>query len=160
MVAFIALLNFSARYKKNKGEIKMKKITVLRLTLAIGGMVSCSKISGNPEEEFKAFAMETIKITETATEKLNNAANGKEAGDVIVQYADSMQQIAKKGEELQKKYKDFDMKSDEKFKNENEEMMKVVMEFSKAMMNAGMKYGESKEFMDAIQKIGNPAAKF
>ncbi|MCL2154689.1 MAG: hypothetical protein FWH53_03390 [Leptospirales bacterium] len=133
----------------------MKKIIVLLLTLVIGGMVSCSKIAGGPEAEAKALATETAKIMEVTTEKLNKAATGKEAGDALIEYANNMLQIAKKGEELQKKYKDLELMSDENFKNENEEINKMAVEFQKAIMGATFKFSGSKEFMAAVQKIGS-----
>ena len=125
----------------------MKKITVLLLTLVIGGMVSCSKSPADKEAEAKAIADEIVKSTQSTTEKLNKAANGKEAGDIIVEYATGMKKISEK-------YKDFDIKNDEKFK-ENDEIKQVMGEFLKAVTGAAMKFRESKEFMEAMQKMPN-----
>ena len=131
----------------------MKKIIALMLTLVIGGMVSCSKIAGSPEAEAKALAAETAKIMEVATEKLNKANTGKEAGDALSDYTNSMLQIAKKGQELQKKYKDLELMSDDKSQEEDPEMRKIAEEFGKAMMGATLKFRDSKEFMAAIEKM-------
>ena len=132
----------------------MKKIIALLLTLAIGGMLSCSKIANSPEAEAKALSAETVKITEVATEKLNKAANGKEAGDALIDYANSMLEIAKKGQELQKKYKDLELMSDEKSQKEDPEMKKMAEEFAKAVMGASIRFQDSKEFMAAVEKMG------
>ena len=135
----------------------MKKIIALMLTLAIGGMVSCSKISSGPEAEAKALTAQTVKIMEVATEKLNKAATGQEAGDALIDYTNSMLEIAKKGQELQKKYKDLEIMSDEKSQKEDPEMKKMAQEFAKAMVGASLKFSGSKEFMAAVEKMGKNA---
>ena len=130
----------------------MKKFTVLLLTLVIGGMAACSKIASNPETEAKALAAEVEKIFVDTTEGLNKAANGKEAGAVLIKFTDSMLKIDEKGKELQKKYPDYSVETD------SEEVMKkadnkIFKEFQAAIMSSMLKYASSQDFMAAFKKM-------
>jgi peptidoglycan hydrolase CwlO-like protein len=130
----------------------MKKLIVLSLVLIIGGMASCSKVA-SPEATAKAILTDSNKIVETATEKLNKATNGKEAGDALIEFTNGMVKIAERGKEFQKLHKDFDIKTNEQVKNENHEMLQKIAAFQKAVKSAAMKYVGSKDFMDAITKM-------
>ena len=136
----------------------MKKFTVLLLALAMGGMAACSKIASNPEAELKAIAEDSMKIIVDTTEGLNKAANGKEAGDVLIKFTERMLDFAEKGKELQKKYPDYAVATD------NEAIMKatdnkITKEFQAALMKAMTKYAGSQDFMAAVQKMGEMAQK-
>jgi len=123
----------------------MKKTIVLLLTLVIGGMVACSKSPADKEAEAKALADEIIKITQSTTEKLEKAANGKDAGDVVLEYANGMKKI-------KEKYKHLDLNDPKKFEG-NEEIKKVMGDFFSAIMNVNIKFKDSKELAEAMQKV-------
>ena len=134
----------------------MKKITVLLLAVIVGGVVSCSKITANPEAEAKALAADVEKIFVDTTEGLNKSADGKEAGAVLIKFTEKMLDIAEKGKEFRKKYPDYAVETN------SEELMKkadnkIAKEFQAALMSAMAKYAGSQDFMAAVQKMGTMA---
>ena len=123
----------------------MKKITVLLLALVIGGMVSCSKSPADKDAELKALTNEVLKATQSTAEKLQKAADGKEAGDIVLAYGDTMKKI-------KEKYKNFDLNDTKNFEG-NEELKKIMGDFVSAVMNVNIKFKDSKELAEAMQNV-------
>ncbi len=129
----------------------MKKVLTILAIAVLGFTVSCSKSS--PEAEAKAMMNDTIKLHEITAEKLEKASTAKEAADVLIAYATEMKVLAKKGEELSKKYPDMKLVANEKFDAEEKAAEKAMARFMKASMSAGIKYANSKEFQEAAVKM-------
>lgn len=129
----------------------MKKVLALLFAVTLAGMVSCSK---SPEAEAKALMLDMTKVTEEAAVKIEKAATAKEAGDALVAYAESMKKLADRGKELEKKFPDFKPEQNDKFKAEQDAMMKSMEKFTAAMTGAMKKYAGAKELMDAAAKMG------
>ncbi|HNX24482.1 MAG TPA: hypothetical protein PKG60_10575 [Spirochaetota bacterium] len=128
----------------------MKKVLALLFAVTIAGMVSCSK---SPEAEAKALMTDMTKVTESAADKIEKSANAKEAGDALVAYAQSMKQLAERGKDLEKKFPDFKPEQNDKFKAEQDAMMKSMEKFTAAMTGVMKKYPGAKEIMDATVKM-------
>jgi len=128
----------------------MKKVLALLFAVTMAGMVSCSK---SPEAEVKAMMIDMTKLTETTAEKLNKAASGKEAGEALIAYGESMKKLADKGKELEKKYPQMKVENNAKFKAEEDAMMKAMGNFTKAMTGCMTKYAGSKEIQAAMMKM-------
>ena len=128
----------------------MKKVLALLFAVAVAGMVSCSK---SPEAEAKALMNDMTKVTEEAAVKIEKSASAKEAGDALVAYAENMKKLADRGKELEKKFPDFKPEQNDKFKTEQDAMMKSMEKFTAAMTGAMKKYPGSQEIMDATVKM-------
>jgi len=128
----------------------MKKVLALLFAVTFTGMISCSK---SPEAEAKALMVDMTKLTETTAANLDKAASAKDAGDALLGYADSMKKLADRGKELEKKYPDMKVENNEKFKAEEDAMMKAMGNFTRAMTTTMTKYATAKEFQDAMQKM-------
>jgi hypothetical protein len=131
-------------------ENYMKKVLALIFAVTFAGMISCSK---SPEAEAKALMLDMTKATEDAAVKIEKAGNAKEAGDALIAYAQSMKKLADRGKDLEKKFPDFKAEDNQKFKTEQDAMMKSMEKFTAAMMGAMKKYPGSKEIMDASVKM-------
>ncbi len=128
----------------------MKKVLALLFAFTVAGIVSCSK---SPEAEAKALMLDMTKVTESAAEKIEKATNAKEAGEALIGYAESMKKLAVRGKELEKKFPDFKPEGNDKFKTEQDAMMKSMERFTAAMTGVMIKYPGSKEIMDASVKM-------
>ncbi len=128
----------------------MKKVLALIFAITVAGMVSCSK---SPEAEAKALITDMTKLTEMTAEKMDKAATAKDAGDALLVYAESMKKLAEQGKALEKKYPDMKVENNEKFKAEEEAMMKAMGTFTKSMTAVMTKYATAKEFQDAMAKM-------
>lgn len=130
----------------------MKKYLGLALcALFCAGMISCAK--SGPAGDAKKIYKDMLSITVNATGKLEKSADGKEAGDALIEYATAMKTLADQSKELQKKYPDFDEKSSPELKSEQAEMLKEMKNFSAAMTAAMMKHSGSKDLMNAVMKM-------
>jgi hypothetical protein len=132
-------------------ENNMKKYIAIACSLIFVAAVSCSKGS---ESEAKAIIKNMISVTDATSEKLEKAADAKTAGDALSSYVESMKAISVKSADFQKKYTDLNMQGDEKLKTENDALTKSMDRFSKALAVAMTKFANSKEFADAIAKMG------
>jgi len=130
----------------------MKKVLALIFAITVAGMVSCSK---SPEAEAKALINDMTKLTEMTAEKMDKAATAKEAGDALLVYAEGMKKLADQGKALEKKYPDMKVENNEKFKAEEEAMMKAMGAFTKSMTTVMTKYATAKEFQDAMAKMSD-----
>ncbi|PKL16236.1 MAG: hypothetical protein CVV49_17260 [Spirochaetae bacterium HGW-Spirochaetae-5] len=128
----------------------MKKVLALLFAFTVAGMVSCSK---SPEAEAKALMLDMTKATESAAEKIEKASNAKGAADALIGYAENMKELSVRGKELEKKFPDFKPEGNDKFKTEQDAMMKSMERFTAAMTGAMVKYPGAKEIMDASVKM-------
>ncbi len=128
----------------------MKKVLAFICTAVLVAAVSCSK---NPEAEAKALINDMAKLTESSAEKIDKASNAKEAGEALLAYTASMKVLSIRGKELEKKYPELKDENNPKLKAEEEQMMKSMEKFTKAMTSAITKYAASKEFQDAMTKM-------
>lgn len=128
----------------------MKKVLALMFAVTLAGMVSCSK---SPEAEAKALITDMTKLTEATAEKMEKALTGKDAGDALLAYAEEMKKLGDRGKELEKKYPEMKVENNDKFKVEEEALMKAMGSFTKAVTATMTKYSNSKEFQEAMAKM-------
>lgn len=128
----------------------MKKVLALLFAVTLAGMVSCSK---SPEAEAKALMLDMTKATDSASIKIEKASNAKEAGEALIGYAESMKELSVRGKDLEKKFPDFKPEGNDKFKTEQDAMIKSMERFTVAMTGAMTKYPGAKEIMEASVKM-------
>lgn len=129
----------------------MKKYLALLLIGILGLIPACSR--SNPEAEEKALMHETIRIFDSASEKLDKANTGKEAADAIVVFAKEMKAVRKKTEELDKKYPEIKKLSNDKFKEETDGIIQSGKRFMNSYMQVLIKFQGDKEIEGVKDRI-------
>ncbi len=131
----------------------MKKFFAVLVVAALGFAVSsCSK---SPEAEAKAIMNDMAKLFEATADKLDKAATGKEAADMLIAFGTEMKVIKDKAEAFDKAHPELKNKgADEKYKAETEAIGKATEKFVGAMMKIGMKFQGDKDLEAAAMKLG------
>ncbi|MGL4368709.1 MAG: hypothetical protein ACRCUT_03420 [Spirochaetota bacterium] len=130
----------------------MKKYFVLAVcAFAAAGFISCAKET--PLGAAQKIYSDIIENAETAAEKLGKAATGKEAGDALVEYAEKMQKLTKRSQELQEKYPDFDERTVPEMKESQEKMETTMKNFADTMRKTMVKFAGDKDFISSAMKM-------
>ncbi len=129
----------------------MKKILLLlSFAIALSAMVSCSK---SPEAEFIDASKGVIELQTTTAEKLDKAATGKDAGDILLNWAKDMRM---KGDQVNlsekrfNKSKDFDPKFLSEVGALEQAGRQSSASFSAAFRKAKEKFRNEKEYQSAL----------
>jgi len=129
----------------------MKNFFAILAIAALAFTISCSKAS--PVNEGKAIMNSMIKLTDSTSDKLENAGTAKDAAAALVTYVAEMKILGERGKEFAKNHPGVSYLEDESNKAENEALNKVMYRFSAASMKASVKFSGSKEFADAASKM-------
>jgi ABC-type glycerol-3-phosphate transport system substrate-binding protein len=129
----------------------MKKYLALLAVAALSLTFACGKAS--PEAEAKAIMNDMIKLVDTTTDKLDKAATGQEAADALIAFSTGMKALTEKGKEFDKKNPNVNVESGEAFKAERDKMMQSMTKFTEVSTKVMMKFKDSKELLDAAQKM-------
>lgn len=129
----------------------MKKYFAVLAAAVLGFAISCSKAS--PLNEGKAIMNDMIKLTDSASEKLENAVTAKDGADALVTYVAEMKVLGDRAKEFDKTHPGTGFMEDAGNKAENEALEKVMYRFSAAAMKASVKFAGSKEFAEAAAKM-------
>jgi hypothetical protein len=106
-------------------------------------------------DEMKVYYREMIDLGKEYSRKLDQSKSGKEASDVVIRFIENRNRILEKGNELKKKYPDFQQNE---ALREYESSLEDAMTGLTGSINVAIeKYKSVKEFKDAIKKLRTPA---
>ncbi len=108
---------------------------------------------GEFEGDARAYMKDLTEYTEKTSAKLDAASTPKDAGEIMVAYAEEMKSFVERGQALKKKYPDKKTDSDPALQAEQEQLRKAMEAFSGAMMKVMIKWPGAPEIMDATKKM-------
>lgn len=131
----------------------MKRTIIFAVLCTAVIVTGCTK--SNPAADGKALINKSISATDTATEKLSKASNGKEAADALTEYSLTMVKIAAEAKMLEARYSDIKLKNDDAFKEENARLEESLTKFMQSMFPVVAKFKDSPELQKAAEAMGN-----
>jgi hypothetical protein len=106
-------------------------------------------------DEMKVYYREMIDLGKEYSLKLDQSKSGKEASEVVIKFIESRNRILAKGNDLKKKYPDF--QQNEALKEYESSLEEAMNGLTGSINTAIEKYKTVNEFKDAIKKLRTPA---